>query len=157
TRRIRVNTTARLKTWVLALGLFVAASLFPARAAAQNTTDLSVRMFLTTETLSRKVPEGVRANGGDPLTYSIVIKNNGPNTATNVRLVVALPEGMLVDSSNAQAFGFNCLPIGNVNPMYQCALSSLSSSGGDPCDREEHLRQVRQASTKTLPVSNSMS
>src|SRR5207302_7081382 len=65
-----------------------------AAAFTVNSSDLQV-----TKTVNQAAP-----NVGDTITFTVPLKNNGPNTATNVKVTDALPAGLtLVSATPSQA------------------------------------------------------
>jgi len=68
-------------------------------------------------------PNPVQA--GNPLTYTIVVTNNGPAAAMNVKLTDTFPSGVAVTTVTQTGTAWSCLPAFTVT--LQCTLGTFNS------------------------------
>jgi len=68
-------------------------------------------------------PNPVQA--GNPLTYTIVVTNNGPAVAMNVKLTDTFPSGVAVTTVTQTGTAWSCLPAFTVT--LQCTLGTFNS------------------------------
>ncbi len=78
--------------------------------------------LMVTKTVSNATP-----NVGDTITFTVTVKNNGPNSATNVRVNDLLPAGLVYISNTASQgnyfSGTGVWTVGNVNNGAQATLT----------------------------------
>lgn len=92
---------------------------------------------------------------GDDVTYTILIKNNGPATASQVMVTDTLPPGMAFVSSNPAAP--TCSVSGSVVTCSLASLSAGSSAGvtivASPSSAGSYVNEVHVTSMETDPDS----
>jgi uncharacterized repeat protein (TIGR01451 family) len=74
-----------------------------------------------------KVASSSPAHGGEPISFTITVTNNGPSPATNVSVSDSLPPGATFVS--ASGTGWTC---GNVANLVTCTLPALGVGAANP-------------------------
>jgi uncharacterized repeat protein (TIGR01451 family) len=92
---------------------------------ANNSTSVTTTINAAADLRVTKTADRASAAVGDTITYTLVARNDGPSTATNVVLTDALPSGLSPIGSPTIAGG-TCAWAGST---LTCTLASLASGG----------------------------
>ena len=136
----------------------------------ETDTDSSDNTSTTTTAVTRSVDVGItKTDSSDPVlagaqvTYTILVTNSGPSTATNVTVTDVLPAGLtFVSASSTQGTATNASgtvtgAIGTLAPAATATITIVASVGGGATGSITNTATVTSTETDTNSANNSAS
>ncbi|HRK72627.1 MAG TPA: DUF11 domain-containing protein, partial [Rhodothermales bacterium] len=122
---------------------------------ANNTSVVSLNATNRADLSVRKTVDNITPKTGDNVTFTVMVMNHGPNSASNVTVADALPAGLaLVQANTTQGtYAGNTWTIGSL-PVGQSVMLTLTATVGNT---GQITNQATVSGTETDPVAGNNS